>query len=263
MFIARRALTDLADPLGSAFVFASQIRPRVDCHSHMRTSEFLERLSAFLPRFLGALPLALGIVAVTFLVSLVVGRALHLFARRAALTELDVLPIRRIARWLIWLIGAVLIVNVFGFEMGGVWAVLSTIFGLVAIGFVAVWSIISHTSATMIILLLQPFEIGDDLEFPGESVRGRVANLNFFFTTLVDHEGALYQIPNNLFFQKTVRRRMNRRVVSLAAQLHSKQSASVELPPPPRDTGSAGRRVSVDAVVNTPDPASISPDPRR
>lgn len=232
----------------------------------MQYSDLIDRFTAFLPRFLGALPLVLAVVVATFLLNLLVGRALVVVARRTSLTALDILPVRRIARWLIRLLGAILILNIFGFEIGGIWAVLSTILGLVAIGFVAVWSIISHTSATVLILLMHPFQIGDDVEFPGETVRGRVVNINFFFTTLIDHEGVLYQIPNNLFFQKTLRRRRNQRIVSLAAQLHADQPASVELPPPPPSAASgaaAAKPEPADAMMNTPDPKTLAPAPRR
>ena len=169
----------------------------------------------------------------------------------------------RILRWVTRLLATILILSVFGFEIGGLWAVLSTILGLVAIGFVAVWSLISHTSATMLILFLHPFQMGDDLEFPGEPVKGRAVDLNFFFTTLVDHDGTLYQIPNNLFFQKTLKRRKNQRIISLAAQLNSTTPIEVELPPAPPASVATGKVEPPDPMMNYPDPRSIAPPPRR
>ena len=57
-----------------------------------------------------------------------------------------------------------------------------------------------------------PFRIGDIVEVidsadkPG--VKGRVMAINLFYTTLEDPEAAnaLIQVPNSLFFQKSVRR---------------------------------------------------------
>ncbi len=226
-------------------------------------SEFLDRISAYGPRLLGALPLAIAIMVGTFLLNVIVGRALLVLAHRTHLTEMDVMPFRRMLRWLTRLLAAILILSVFGFEIGGLWAVLSTILGLVAIGFVAVWSLISHTSATMLILFLHPFQMGDDLEFPGESVKGRAVDLNFFFTTLIDHEGTLYQIPNNLFFQKTLRRRRNQRIISLASQLNSANPIEVELPPPPNAAVVAGKPREPDPMMSLPDPKTIAPPSRR
>ena len=229
----------------------------------MQVSELLDRIAAYVPRLLGALPLALAIMVATFLLNLIVGRALLTLARRTHLTDSDVLPFRRILRWVTRLLATILILSVFGFEIGGLWAVLSTILGLVAIGFVAVWSLISHTSATMLILFLHPFQMGDDLEFPGEPVKGRAVDLNFFFTTLVDPAGPLYQIPNNLFFQKTLKRRKNQRIISLAAQLNSTTPIEVELPPAPPASVATGKVEPPDPMMNYPDPRSIAPPPRR
>lgn len=234
----------------------------------MQFNELIDRISAFVPRLLGALPLALAIMLGCFLLNLLVARALLVLARRTHLTEMDVRPIRRVLRWVIRLLSAILILSVFGFEIGGLWAMLSTILGLVAIGFVAVWSLISHTSASMLILLLQPFQMGDDLEFPGEPVKGRAVDFNFFFTTLVDHEGRLYQIPNNLFFQKTLFRRKNQRIISLAAQFNSGKPVDVELPPAPANAlpAKANPAEPQPATTNmtSPHPSSITPSaPRR
>ncbi len=228
----------------------------------MNYTDFLDRIAGYLPNLIAALPVALAIVVGTYFLNVLLGRALVIVARRTHLTEVDVLPVRHVLRWLTRLLAAILILSVFGFQIGGIWAVLSTIFGLVAIGFVAVWSVISHTSATMLILILRPFQMGDDLEFPGEPVRGRAIDLNFFFTTLIDHEGQLFQIPNNLFFQKTVKRRRNHRVVSLAAQLNSPRALEVELPPPPAATTSAVKPAEPNPLMNTPDPKSFMPQDR-
>ncbi|HYD83069.1 MAG TPA: mechanosensitive ion channel domain-containing protein [Opitutus sp.] len=228
----------------------------------MRLSDVTDRFLEYLPRLLGAVPLALAIMVGAFLLNLLIGRALILLARRTNSTEMDVLPIRHIGRWVVRIVATILILSVFGFQIGGIWAMLSTILGLVAIGFVAVWSLISHTSATMLILFVRPFQIGDDVEFAGEPVNGRVADINFFFTTLVDHEGTLHQIPNNLFFQKTLRRRKNAPVVSLAAQLHSPQPIPVEPPPPPAPKRDALPAKDANAMMMLPDPRSITPPGR-
>ena len=98
---------------------------------------------------------------------------------------------------------------------------------MIAIGFVAVWSVLSNVSCTVIMLIARPFNIGDEIEFAGEPIKGRVVDLNFVYTTLQDEEGRLQQIPNNLFFQKMIKRRLNPLPVTLAAQLSSKQRAQI------------------------------------
>lgn len=181
----------------------------------------LPDLSEFLPRLLAALPVALIVIVAAFVVMFVVTRLLRLLAARTSLTEADLLPVRNILKWLIIIAAVLAILTVFGFQLGGVWTMLSTVLAMVAIGFVAVWSLISHTSATLLILVLRPFQVGDEIEFAGEAVQGKVIDLNFFFTTLQTGEGQLVQIPNNLFFQKVLKRRPGTHSVSLAHQLNA------------------------------------------
>lgn len=224
----------------------------------MQLSDFTERLSAWLPHLLGVLPVVLAIMVGTYVLNLLVGRAMLVLATRTRLTALDVMPFRQVLRWVTRFLASILILSVLGFQIGGVWAMLSTIMGLVAIGFVAVWSILSHTSATMLILFLHPFQMGDDLEFAGESVQGRAVDINFFFTTLIGHDGVLNQIPNNLFFQKTLKRRKNAHLISLAAQLNSPNPIPVDLPPKPAPEGD-GEVKKPDPMMNYPDPKSFMP----
>jgi hypothetical protein len=58
-------------------------------------------------------------------------------------------------------------------------------------------------------------------------------DLNFFFTTLVDHEGSEWRVPNNLFFQKVMLRKKGPKACTLAAQLNNPEPAKVEPPPAP------------------------------
>ena len=168
----------------------------------MTFPDIVHSFNAYLPRLLAALPAVIIILVGAFILNRIIGRALLLLARRSRLTELDVQPVGGLLRWVVRLLALILILSTVGFQIGGIWGMISTVLGLVAIGFVAVWSLISHTTATVIILFTRPFGIGDDIEFAGEPVAGRVTDINFFFTTLIDHEGVLCQIPNNLFFQK-------------------------------------------------------------
>lgn len=227
----------------------------------MHLSDFTDLLSSWLPHLLRVLPVVLTIMVGTYLLNLLVGRALVILANRTRLTEMDVMPFRQVLRWITRFLAGILILSVLGFEIGGIWAMLSTIMGLVAIGFVAVWSILSHTSATMLILFLHPFQMGDDLEFAGEPVQGRAVDINFFFTTLIDHDGVLHQIPNNLFFQKTLKRRRNTHLISLAAQLNSPVPFPVELPPKPAAPAD-GKMKEPDPMMNFPDPKSFMPPVR-
>jgi len=160
-----------------------------------------------------------------FIVRFLLRRGLNLIATKTRLTRSDVAPLHKVIGWLVLTISVILILTAVGVPLTGVWALLSTVLAMVAIGFVAVWSVLSNISCTMMILIFRPFSVGDDVEFAGEEVKGRVVDLNFLFTTLETSDGAVVQIPNNLFFQKVLKRRKGKGSVSLAEQLQTESPA--------------------------------------
>lgn len=210
------------------------------------------------PRLLAAMPATLAIIVGAVLLRMISARLLLLLADNTSMSKEMVTPFIRLMRGTITVVALILILGVFGFNLGGLWTLLATILGMIAIGFVAVWSLLSNMSATVIILMTQPFQVGDDVEIAGDPVKGRVIDLNFFFTTLLDEDGRLIQVPNNLFFQKTLKRRRNGATVSLAFQLNSATPAA--LPPPPVSERSDSPKSS-DSTPNlsAPDPETLSP----
>jgi len=162
-----------------------------------------------------------AIVAAAVVIKFLLNRGLQLAADRTRLTNNDIAPLRKVGGWVLVAVTVVLLLGVVGIPLTGAWAVLSTILAMVAIGFVAVWSVLSNVSCTFLILFFRPFDVGDEIEFTGEPVKGQVVDLNFIFTTLRTDDQALLQIPNNLLFQKVVKRRKGTGSVTLAEQLNT------------------------------------------
>lgn len=97
----------------------------------------------------------------------------------------------------------------FGIDLQGLWSTVAAALSLVAIGFVAMWSILSHMLAAILIIIFRPFEIGDRVELlGGDAVLGEVSGLNPVYTTLTSEDGGTLLVPNNLFFQKTLKRHL-------------------------------------------------------
>jgi small-conductance mechanosensitive channel len=187
-------------------------------------------LSTILPVLAAGLPTALITIAAAVVLNSIVRRALLLLAHRTTLTEEEVMPVHRVIKWLIVTVAFVIILSAFGVSIGGFWGILSTILAMIAIGFVAVWSVLSNTLCTVIIMLFRPFSVGDDIEMMGDPVKGRVIDLNFVYTTLDVGDGSVMQVPNNLFFQKVIRRRHSAVPVSPAAHLRTKRSDATPAP---------------------------------
>ena len=183
--------------------------------------------SALMDKLVIVTPPALAILGGALVLNMLLGRGLQFVAAKAAFGTHALSPVHKVGRFVINGGALVLVLGVLGFNLGGIWAMLATVLGLVAIGFVAVWSVLSNTLCTVIILICRPFDIGDDIEFAGEPVQGKVIDLNFIYTTLRGADGGLVQIPNNLFLQKVIKRRRGQGGVSLAHQLSSDHPAAV------------------------------------
>lgn len=112
-----------------------------------------------------------------------------------------------VTRWLIIGVLAVGAMLAFGFDLQGLWSTVGAALSLIAIGFVAMWSILSHILASILIVIFRPFEVGDRVEIAGDNpVLGEVTDLNPVYTTLRAEDGGTLQVPNNLFFQKALKR---------------------------------------------------------
>lgn len=106
----------------------------------------------------------------------------------------------------------VITVCLFGFLILSVWVndPLSFIWGLigvVAIGFFAVWSILSNIVAGLLIMISQPFTVDDHITILPEDISGKVLDYTYLFIKLLDEEkNTTYIIPNNMIFQKIIKK---------------------------------------------------------
>jgi len=152
-------------------------------------------------------------IATTALVSIVAlvlwmlsNRVLKVLEARSAVASSLVAPLRGFLRYAIFLVALLLILSSYGVPIGNFWTFISTMIGLVAIGFVAVWSVLSNLSSSFLLLIMQPFRVGDHIRIVGEDVIGTVTEINFMFTTVRSANGNVFKVPNNQFFQKTTLR---------------------------------------------------------
>lgn len=177
--------------------------------------------------FIGKLVESLVILAIGLIIFFgLKGRILR-FAEWANLPRLAFTPVRALLRYAVLAASLILVLTRWGFELNGVLAALGAVLGLVAIGFVAVWSVLSNFLCTFVLIVFKPFSVGDELEIPSDNVRGKVVDLTLLFTTLRHSDGEHVVIPNNMFFQKIFRRREGTETKSLDEQLRSDRPASV------------------------------------
>ena len=160
-------------------------------------------------------------------------RGLDMLEQHEMVTPAIVVPLRLVLKWIVVVFGLLLALQQTGVSLNNVWTTLSAVLTLVAVGFVAVWSILSNFLCTLMLLIFQPFRIGDDIEVIDPSltsgIHGKVVNINMMFTLLRETDGqgletGVIQIPNNQFFQKFIRRKAGRNSVNLNDQIFEAQS---------------------------------------
>ncbi|MEM8873712.1 MAG: mechanosensitive ion channel family protein [Planctomycetota bacterium] len=172
-----------------------------------------------------AIGLILGVLLAAVIIARLLQKVINEVRDARKLPDSVVLPIRRFVRYVVYLIALLLVLQWFGVPMHSIWAALSAVAALVAIGFVAVWSVLSNISCSVMLMIFKPFRIGDRIELvenaAGPNVVGQVVDLTMMYVVIREEtddparDGSTIQIPNNLFFQKTIRRTESKTGVNL------------------------------------------------
>ena len=121
---------------------------------------------------------------------------------------------RRLVSFIIFAAASLMVLDVLGVSATVLWTAFTSFAAVGAVAFFAAWSVLSNIFCSFLILTTRSFRVGDLVELlengekPG--LKGRVMDVNLIYTTLQETEGAadgtVLQIPNSLFFQRTLRR---------------------------------------------------------
>jgi small-conductance mechanosensitive channel len=174
-------------------------------------------------RFRSSIWIVVGFVVAYFVVS----RAFGALATHGHLPGRLVGTLRRVAAWVLMVACIGFLLQSLG-VLESVFTAVSGFLALIAIGFVAVWSVLSNTLCSLMLLIVRPFRVGDALRFPPDDMGGRVVNFNMLYTTLETEDGAHLHIPNNMFFQRPVLRRGGRQRLELDEQLYRTEDARLD-----------------------------------
>jgi small-conductance mechanosensitive channel len=122
-----------------------------------------------------------------------------------------------------------------GVKVSAILTSLLAVLALVAIGFIAVWSVFSNFLCSFFIIIFTPFRIGDEIEITevigGPGLRGVVVDFSIMYTSILESgemaeaEKALVRVPNNIFFQKAIRRWKGKNRISIEKYLLEKSFA--------------------------------------
>ena len=176
-----------------------------------------ENLPPWLQEWLGVI-MPLGQVVLILLVAwLLVKLARRMLKRLDGHYSLPLelnLMVRRLLGFLIYSAALLLILQQLGVSGTVLWAAFTGFATVAAVAFFAAWSVLSNIFCTLLIAMTKPFRLNDHIELlengekPG--LKGRVIDINLIYTTLQEvneqQSDTRLQIPNSLFFQRTLRR---------------------------------------------------------
>ena len=179
---------------------------------HLRTW-----LPIWLQDWLDVIVPALQVVAIgllAWLLQALVRRLLARLGERYQLPATVLTPARRLLRWLIYGVALLLALERLGVSSEVLWTGITGFVTVAAVAFFAAWSVLSNLFSALLIFASRPFREGDVVEVidsgdkPG--IKGRVTDIRLIYTVMEDqdpaHPGALLQVPNTQFFQKSLRR---------------------------------------------------------
>ena len=183
-----------------------------------------------------------AVVVTSILVMVVLGicafrlvrRGLHLLEDNGYLSESTRLVLHGVLRWVITVAVVLLSLQQVGVKVISLWTGLLTISAMIAVGFIAMWSVLSNLLCALLLVIFAPFRIGDEIEIieatGGRGLRGKVVNLNILYTSVQEvtedgvHDGITH-VPNNIFFQKTIRQWQGHHTSSLEMALFGKRDS--------------------------------------
>ena len=187
----------------------------------------------------------LVIITVGYIIYVLLRRVLGALARRDDVPQPLIQFLRVFLRWSVLVIIVLLCLQQVGVRIAALWAGLLSVMALIAIGFIAAWSVLSNILCSILLIVFDLFRLGDEIEIieatGGKGLRGRVVALNMLYTSIQethDEESgdAITQVPNNLFFQKTTRRWRGKNTRRLELSLLHPSPSSSKTPPDPAET---------------------------
>ncbi len=150
---------------------------------------------------------SVAIAAAVIIINKILQILIDRYIRKYDLPHKRGLAIHKVKSIVLYVIGFIMVIYVWGIDLENVWIFLTGFIGLVAIGFFAVWSILSNIFAGIVLFFSQTLRIHDTIEIMPDAVGGEIKDINLFFVILIDKDGNIINIPNNVIFQKMIKKR--------------------------------------------------------
>lgn len=148
--------------------------------------------------------LTIAIISVSLIINIIVTKYLLKFSQKNEMGKTRKKKANRILRTINLIVTVFLLITIWGIDfVENILITITSVIALIAIGFVAVWSMLSNILASLIIFFTKPFKIGDEIKIIPDEVSGKVVSIGYIFTTL-RRDDEIINIPNNQIMQKAI-----------------------------------------------------------
>jgi len=118
--------------------------------------------------------------------------------------------IKRAINFILLLLGLSVITLIWGVNQADLAVFVGSVLAVVGVALVAQWSLLSNVTSGIIIFFNHNVKIGDSIvimEAKDYIIEGKVTNIGLFFTTLQTVEMEEISLPNNIFINKSIRKK--------------------------------------------------------
>lgn len=118
--------------------------------------------------------------------------------------------IKKILLLLLIFIVAIFNLTVWGVDQSELFTIMASILTVIGIALFAQWSHLSNITSGIIIFFNHSVKLDDTVSIIDKDyeVQGRISDISLFFVKLKTEEGEEISLPNNIFLQKMIKKRM-------------------------------------------------------
>lgn len=122
--------------------------------------------------------------------------------------------IRKVINFILLAVCIALVSVIWGVKHSELAVFAGSVLTVIGVAMFAQWSILSNVTSSIIIFFNHSVRLEDTIcimEGKDYEIQGRVTDIGLFFVTLETEEGEEITLPNNIFIQKTIKKKISTR----------------------------------------------------
>jgi len=150
-------------------------------------------------------------LVIFFLIKLISIRLIDRTVRKSLLQKSRGKIIKKIFLVVLVLINLIFILSVWGVDQSELFLFMASFLTILGIALFASWSHLSNLTAGIIIFFNHSVKLDDTIIIMDKDyeVEGRISDIGLFFVELKTKEGEQVSLPNNVFLQKMIKKKIN------------------------------------------------------